>query len=93
MDGAGPAKSSPARSWESPTGPFALSRKECLVPRHLISEADTVCPRERLLAAVWAASGDAGSNVVDAYVRWLRTRLGADYIETVRDAGYRFRPA
>jgi DNA-binding response OmpR family regulator len=33
---------------------------------------------------------DPGSNVVDVYVRYLRGKLGADHIVTVRGAGYRW---
>ena len=32
-----------------------------------------------------------GSNVVDVYVRYLRRKIGADAIETVRGMGYRLR--
>ncbi len=34
---------------------------------------------------------DPGSNVVDVYIRYLRRKLGADVIETVRGMGYRLR--
>ncbi len=34
---------------------------------------------------------DPESNVVDVYVRYLRRKLGADYVETVRGMGYRLR--
>ena len=40
---------------------------------------------------MWGYDFDPGSNVVDFYVRYLRKKLGADRIETVRGAGYRFR--
>ena len=33
---------------------------------------------------------DPGSNVVDVYVRYLRGKLGAHHIATVRGAGYRW---
>jgi len=36
---------------------------------------------------VWGFSFDPGSNVVDVYVRRLRSKLG-DVIRTVRNVGY-----
>jgi DNA-binding response OmpR family regulator len=43
-----------------------------------------------LLTEVWGWDCDAGSNVVEVYIRRLRSKLGSDAIETVRNAGYRF---
>ena len=47
--------------------------------------------REQLLSHVWGYDFDPGSNVVDVYVGYLRRKLGADRIETVRGMGYRLR--
>jgi DNA-binding response OmpR family regulator len=38
---------------------------------------------------VWGYAHDPGSNVVDVYVGYLRRKLGADLIQTVRGMGYR----
>ena len=51
-----------------------------------------VLSREQLLSHVWGYDHDPGSNVVDVYVGYLRKKLGADRIRTVRGAGYRFEP-
>lgn len=45
--------------------------------------------REQLLSQVWGYDFDPGSNVVDVYVRYLRAKIGAGRIETVRGMGYR----
>lgn len=45
--------------------------------------------REQLLSRVWGYDFDPGSNVVDVYVRYLRKKVGAHRIETVRGMGYR----
>ncbi len=50
-----------------------------------------VLSREQLLSHVWGYDFDPSSNVVDVYVRYLRKKLGADRIETVRGMGYRLR--
>lgn len=45
--------------------------------------------REQLLSHVRGYDFDPGSNVVDVYIRYLRRKLGADRIQTVRGMGYR----
>ena len=46
--------------------------------------------REQLLSRVWGLDFDPNSNVVDVYVRYLRAKVGAAHIVTVRGAGYRW---
>jgi len=48
--------------------------------------------RESLLEEVWGLASDITTRTVDTHVKRLREKLGeaADYIETVRGAGYRF---
>ncbi|MEM9087699.1 MAG: response regulator transcription factor [Cyanobacteria bacterium P01_F01_bin.53] len=50
-----------------------------------------VLSREQLLDSVWGYDYSPGSNIVDVYVGYLRKKLGADLIETVRGIGYRLR--
>jgi two-component system phosphate regulon response regulator PhoB len=51
--------------------------------------------RETLLEDVWGMASDITTRTVDTHVKRLREKLGpaADYIETVRGAGYRFAEA
>ncbi|MDP9240533.1 MAG: response regulator transcription factor [Actinomycetota bacterium] len=67
---------------------ISLSQREFLLLVHLMQRAGQVCSREELLADVWGYSFDPGSNVVDVYVRRLRSKLEAQRIETVRNVGY-----
>ena len=62
---------------------FALAEQFLRSPGHVLS-------REQLLSRVWGLDFDPGSNVVDVYVRYLRGKLGAHHIATVRGAGYRW---
>ena len=48
-----------------------------------------VLSRFELLEHAWDFAYENRSNVVDVYVRYLRVKLGAATIETVRGAGYR----
>lgn len=66
-----------------------LSAREFALAEVFLREPGRVLSREQLLSRVWGYDFDPGSNVVDVYVRYLRKKLGADRIETVRGAGYR----
>jgi two-component system copper resistance phosphate regulon response regulator CusR len=48
-----------------------------------------VLSREHLLSHVWGYAFDPGSNVVHVYARYLRRKLGAERIVTLRGMGYR----
>jgi len=66
-----------------------LSAREYALAEELIRHAGQVLSREQLLSRVWGFDFDPGSNVADVYIGYLRQKLGADRIETVRGAGYR----
>ncbi len=66
-----------------------LSSRESALAEELLRHPDQILSRDHLLSRVWGFDFDPGSNVVDVYVRYLRAKLGADRIETVRGLGYR----
>jgi two-component system, OmpR family, copper resistance phosphate regulon response regulator CusR len=66
-----------------------LTAREFTMLEVLIQHPGQVLSREQLLAHVWGYDYDPGSNVVEVYIRYLRRKLGADAIETVRGMGYR----
>ena len=66
-----------------------LSAREFGLLEAFLRSPGQVLSREQLLSRVWGYDFDPGSNVVDVYVRYLRTKLGAEHIETVRGMGYR----
>jgi DNA-binding response OmpR family regulator len=66
-----------------------LSAREFALAQEFLRHPDQVLSREQLLSRVWGFDFDPGSNVVDVYVRYLRGKVGADRIETVRGVGYR----
>jgi DNA-binding response OmpR family regulator len=69
-----------------------LSAREYSMLEVLMRHPDQVMSREQLLSQVWGYDFDPSSNVIDVYVGYLRKKLGAGTIETVRGAGYRLRP-
>ncbi len=69
----------------------ALSSREFALAHTLMNHPGAVLTREQLLSRVWGYDYDGGSNIVEVYIRYLRRKLGADTIETIRGSGYRFR--
>ena len=67
-----------------------LSAREFALAEMFMTNPGQVLSREQLLDHVWGMDFDPGSNVVDVYVGYLRRKLGADAIATVRGMGYRF---
>ncbi len=70
-----------------------LTRREMDLLWHLISLAGRVASREQILDAVWGLAAEVDPRTVDAHIRTLRRKLGADVIETLFGSGYRFRAA
>ena len=68
-----------------------LSAREFALAELFLRHPDQVLSREQLLSNAWGLDFDPESNVVDVYVRYLRRKLGADRIETIRGVGYRLR--
>ena len=66
-----------------------LSAREFALAEIFMVNAGQVLSREQLLDQVWGLDFDPGSNVVDVYVGYLRRKLGAGAISTVRGMGYR----
>lgn len=66
-----------------------LSAREFGLLEMLLQHPGQVLSREQLLSRVWGYDFDPGSNIVDVYIGYLRNKIGAPRIETVRGAGYR----
>lgn len=66
-----------------------LTKTEYELLLFLAMHHSQVCTREQILTAVWGFDTEVETNVVDVYIRHLRTKLGtAATIETVRGVGY-----
>lgn len=70
-----------------------LSTREFELARLLISHQDNVVPKETIFLKIWGYDSEAESNVVEAYVSFLRRKLkhiGSEFqLVAVRKKGYR----
>jgi DNA-binding response OmpR family regulator len=66
----------------------SLSNREFQLAHLLMSHAGQTVTRAEALEHVWGSA--ARDNVLDVYIRYLRSRMGAHAIKTVRGEGYQF---
>lgn len=70
----------------------SLTVREFDLLKYLMTNADRVVSRQRLLNSVWEYGYDPGTKIVDVYIRYVRKKLGDEgpdsIIQTVRGVGY-----
>jgi two-component system OmpR family response regulator len=92
LEAAGLSLDPAARTVRRGDTPVDLTPREFGVLEVLLERAGEAVTRFELLERVWDDAYEHRSNVIDVYVGYLRDKLGADTIETVRGVGYRLRP-
>lgn len=69
-----------------------LTKKEYEFLLYLVQNKNIVLSREQILNEVWGYSYIGETNVVDVYIRYLRSKIdeafGIKYIHTIRGVGY-----
>lgn len=68
-----------------------LTKREFDLLEHLMRNEGVVLTRDQLIGQVWGYDFQGDSNVVDVYIRYLRSKVDADdpkLIQTVRGVGY-----
>jgi two-component system, OmpR family, response regulator len=89
---AGPLRLDPATREVARGGAaIELSAREFTLLEAFMRRPGQVLTQGQLLEAAWDAGYEQRSNVVEVYVRYLRQKIGAHAIETVRGVGYRLR--
>lgn len=68
--------------------PVTLTAQEVTVLSYLFHNAGRCVSRTELSEHIYEYDGDRDSNTIAVFVNRLRTKLGADLIETVRGRGY-----
>jgi two-component system phosphate regulon response regulator PhoB len=73
--------------------PVTLTATEFKLLEILARRRGRVQTRDRLLQDVWGYDNPIDSRTVDTHMRRLREKIGgaADYLETIRGVGYRFK--
>lgn len=66
-----------------------LTAREFALAEVLMRSAGTVLSKRDILDRVWDENFEGDPNIVEVYIRHLRTKLGRGVIETIRGAGYR----
>ncbi len=69
-----------------------LTRREFDLLKYLLENKNIVLTRDRLLETVWGYDYSGDTNVVDVYIRYLRSKIDEKYdiklIHTIRGVGY-----
>lgn len=69
-----------------------LTKREFDLLKHLIENKNIVMTRDKLLEAVWGYDYVGDTNIVDVYIRYLRSKIDDKYnkklISTIRGVGY-----
>jgi DNA-binding response OmpR family regulator len=75
----------------------SLTAREFTLLEYLMRNVDRVLTRQQLWARVWPDGTEAGSNVLDTYIHYLREKIDRDapekLIHTARGVGYAIRSA
>ncbi len=83
------------RAWRGDSK-IDLSSREFALLEYFMRHPGQVLSRQQILSAIWDYAFDPGSNVVDVYVRYLRSKIDRSgepsLITTIRGSGYRFDP-
>jgi two-component system, OmpR family, copper resistance phosphate regulon response regulator CusR len=66
-----------------------LTAREFALAEFFFRHPGQVVSREQLLSHVWGYDFEPDSNIVEVYVGYLRRKLGAGRLSTVRGMGYR----
>jgi DNA-binding response OmpR family regulator len=69
-----------------------LAKKEFELLSLLVRNRGSVVSRDRILSEVWHMSDEIETRTVDAHIRNLRKKLGAERISTIVGFGYRYDP-
>ena len=69
-----------------------LTKTEFDLLLHLIQNKNVVLTRKQIVSAVWGFDFDGHTNIVDVYIRYLRTKIDERFntkiIRTIRGVGY-----
>ncbi|MDR1663405.1 MAG: response regulator transcription factor [Clostridiales bacterium] len=72
--------------------PIELTKTEYDLLLHLVQNKNVVLTRKQIVSAVWGFDYEGHTNIVDVYIRYLRTKIDERFdtkiIRTIRGVGY-----
>ena len=71
------------------TESVSLTTREFEILKLLLENQGRVVSRERLLDTVWGYDYVGDEKIINTHIKNIRKKLGVDYIETMRGAGYK----
>jgi DNA-binding response OmpR family regulator len=71
---------------------FDLTAREFALAELFFRHPGQVLSRQQILDRIWGYDFEPESNIVEVYIRYLRLKLGPEWIKTVRGMGYRLEP-
>jgi len=69
-----------------------LTAREFALAELFFRNPGQILSRQQILDRIWGYDFEPDSNIVEVYVRYLRQKLGAEWITTARGMGYRLEP-
>jgi DNA-binding response OmpR family regulator len=72
--------------------PISLTRREFWLLEALVRRKNQIVTRAQLEDALYGWGDEVESNAVEVYIHYLRRKLGAELIHTIRGVGYRLAP-
>lgn len=66
-----------------------LTTREFEILKFLLENQDKVVTRENLIDNIWGYEHLGDEKIVNTHIKNIRRKLGVDYIETIRGAGYK----
>ncbi|MDA3821407.1 MAG: response regulator transcription factor [Bacteroidales bacterium] len=67
-----------------------LPRKEFEILSFIASKPNRLFSREEIFNHIWGTDTIVGDRTMDVYIRKIRSKIGDDYIKTVKGVGYKF---
>ena len=67
----------------------SLTAREFDILKLLLENQGRVVSREKLLNSIWGYGYIGDEKIVNTHIKNIRKKLGVDYIETIRGAGYK----
>jgi two-component system alkaline phosphatase synthesis response regulator PhoP len=67
-----------------------LPRKEFEILSFIAEKPNRLFSREEIFNHIWGSETIVGDRTMDVYIRKIRSKIGDDYIRTIKGVGYKF---